>query len=132
MTQTSEITSLVNQLDQLVPEEGAWVCLTQYGGGPEESQVTANLTGYQRFGIEFLKATISAADSDSLCVDISKLLSPCSRVRFDWFTLSEIPPELPKAQGKLGVLITTVTILIAVLIFILAIIGLCVVIVHAA
>lgn len=50
------IKELIENLDQSVSSEGAAVRLDQYGGGPDESQITGNRVGYLRLGIEFLKA----------------------------------------------------------------------------
>ena len=87
-----EINSLVNKLDGQVPKEGAVIELKQYGGGPDESKMTANRAGYLRLGIEFLKAAFkqpSGKDPYVIEVDIQYLLSDDSDVGFDWFERRE-------------------------------------------
>jgi len=77
--------SLVTELDDLVPRDGACVTLRQYGGGPDESRITANQRGYLRLGIEFLKAAFAPTNKEnSLKADIGYLLTEDSDVGFDW------------------------------------------------
>ncbi|MBI1313543.1 hypothetical protein GC176_19810 [bacterium] len=84
--------SIVLTLDELVPRDSSWVQLTQYGGGPDEGQIIGNRSGYQRLGIEFLKATIATDADKEFGVDLEYLVLPNSTIGFDWFELSETPP----------------------------------------
>jgi hypothetical protein len=92
--------SLVTELDELVPRDGACVTLRQYGGGPDESRITANQRGYLRLGIEFLKAAFAPTNKEnSLKADIGYLLTEDSDVGFDWFERREDLP-LPLKPGR--------------------------------
>jgi hypothetical protein len=85
---TERISSLINELDKQVPKDGAIVEAKQYGGGPDESKITANRAGYLRLGIEFLKAGFSETsdkDKKQLSTDIRYLFTDDSDVCFDWF-----------------------------------------------
>lgn len=91
---------LIAKLDALVPRDRACVTLRQYGGGPDESRVTANQRGYLRLGIEFLKAAFAPTNKEnSLKADIRYLLTEDSDVGFDWFERREDLP-LPLKPGR--------------------------------
>jgi hypothetical protein len=89
------IRGIIKQLDDEVPRERAKVILEQYGGGPDESQIVANQTGYLRLGIEFLKAgfaerkPISKKGYEEIPVDLDYLISENSTVGFDNFEITE-------------------------------------------
>jgi hypothetical protein len=93
---------LIASLDESVPKEGARVLLTQYGGGPDESQIVANQRGYLRLGIELLKAAYSAApETDSsrphvVYPDFDYLLTKDSTINFDWCERREPGEERAK------------------------------------
>lgn len=82
-----DVKKLVEQLDDLVPKQGAEVALTQYGAA-DESQVVANERGYLRLGIEFMKlAYAEKRDKDSpdlVSLDVEYLVVPGSSVWFQW------------------------------------------------
>ena len=84
-------------LDREVPREGARVRLDQYGGGPDESQLIANQTGYLRLGIELLKAAFRpTGERASVEVEIEDLVTSDSKIHFDWFERRE-----PSESGTL-------------------------------
>lgn len=86
---------LVAELDASVPRDGAVALLKQYGGGPDESSITANRAGALRVGIEFLRAAVTAADeadagrSPEAAIDLDYLLDAESTVGFDWLELRD-------------------------------------------
>jgi len=89
----ANLRSIILALDDSVPRDGSWVRLTQYGGGPDEGQITANRDGYRRLGIEFLKATLDDDSEQGFGVDLEYLVSRESTINFDWFELTDtIPP----------------------------------------
>jgi len=95
-----KINQLIAELDQKVPREGAVVKITQIGGGPDESKIVANSTGYLRFGIEFLKAAVqplSDKQPSQVEVDLKYLISEDSDFGFDWCERRE------NVQGKIRV-----------------------------
>jgi hypothetical protein len=84
-----DIHDLIASLDAAVPCDGAWIEFSQYGGGPDECQISGNVQGYQRLGIEFLKAS---TNSTQQChVDLEYLVTPDSTVNFDCFTFLDTP-----------------------------------------
>ena len=80
-----DIQDRIAALDALVPKEGAVIKLDQYGGGPDESRITANKNGYLRLGIELLKGAYLPAENQRIPVDLDYLTSNDSNVGFDWF-----------------------------------------------
>ncbi len=90
-TDDDRLRALISALDDLVPRHGAWVQLTQYGGGSDEGQMIGNRNGYRRLGIEFLKATLDDDAKQGFSVDLEYLVSSNSTITFDWFELSETP-----------------------------------------
>ncbi len=100
-----QIQDRIATLDALVPKEGAVVKLDQYGGGPDESRITANKNGYLRLGIELLKgAYLPAAENQQIPVDLYYLMSDDSNVGFDWFERPENPglPLHDTRDGKIA------------------------------
>lgn len=101
-----EFAELVTRLEKEVTREGALVKLEQYGGGPDESRIIANCSGYMRLGIEFLKAAIAPYSDKTgkqpfdIEVDLEYLLSEDSDVGFDWFQRGENLVEVVEHQKK--------------------------------
>jgi len=95
----TDIRSIITALDDSVPRDGSWVQLTQYGGGPDEGQMTGNRNGYRRLGIEFLKATLNDDPEQGCSVDLDYLVSPDSTINFDWFELTD---TLSPTKSKSG------------------------------
>lgn len=87
----NELRQLIQRLDELVPREGAWVQLSQYGGGPDEGQFVGNQNGYRRFGIEFLTATLD--DTKAVNVELDYLVLSNSTMNFDWFERLDAPAQ---------------------------------------
>jgi hypothetical protein len=90
----NDIRRLVAELDAAVSREGAFVHLTQYGGGPDESSIIANQAGYLRLGVELMKAGLAPPDTDAPAVklDLEGLLTPHSDLQFDWCERQDKPP----------------------------------------
>jgi hypothetical protein len=88
----SRIQSLITELDEAIPREGAVVRIEYYGGGPDECYAVANRRGYLRLGIEFLRAAYAPerdATSRQLAVDLGYVLDPDSEVDIDWLERKE-------------------------------------------
>lgn len=90
----ADLQILVSALDECVPRDDAWVLFVQHGGGPDESKIAGNRTGYQRLGIEFLKATVRDDATECFNVDLDYLVSEESTVGFDWFELADAPVDV--------------------------------------
>lgn len=93
--ETATVQKLISELDAAVPKEGARVRLCQYGGGADESRVTATRQGYLRLGVEFLRAAYAAPSGDAptqIRVDLDYLLTEDSDIGFDWFERVESLP----------------------------------------
>jgi hypothetical protein len=71
----------------------------QQGGGPDESKVGGNLSGYQRLGIEFLKATLRDDPTQPFDVNLDYLVSEESTIGFDWFELADAPDQVQPAPN---------------------------------
>ncbi len=95
----TDLRSIISALDDCVPREGAWIQLTQYGGGPDEGQITGNRNGYRRLGIEFLKGTLDDDSEHGFGVDLEYLVSPDSTINFDWFELSDTHSPTKSTYG---------------------------------
>jgi hypothetical protein len=100
-----KIKTIIKQLDDEIPRDGAKVIFEQYGGGPDESQIIANHRGYLRLGVEFLKAAyaerkpISKKGYDAISVDLDYLIAENSTVGFDNFEITEsFPPATYKRK----------------------------------
>lgn len=127
-----KIRVFVEELDALVPEEGAAVRLDQYGGGPDESQIIANQAGLLRLGIELLKTGLIPSSEKpkqwkkGVALDFEGLVLEDSTVQFDWCEFqkdlgSEPPPKRSWFDRVLP--IGCVTVLIAVLLLSLVGVG---------
>jgi hypothetical protein len=95
---------LVEELDTLVPREGALVRMVQYGGGPDESRMEGTRRGYQRLGIELLRGAVGPerdADEPSITVDLAEVLHPDSDIGFDEFLLVDESGQAEPAAPKL-------------------------------
>jgi hypothetical protein len=103
---------LVEELDRLVPRDGARVRLEQYGGGPDEGRIVANQAGYLRFGTELLKAGLlpsnpQEAGLNSVAIDLKYLVTDDSIIGFDEFirdeSLSDIRQPRRFADNLVGI-----------------------------
>ena len=124
---TEQIKKLVADLDAAVSREGARVRLSQYGGGPDESKVVANETGYLRLGIEFLRAAFappSPKSQEMLDTDLSYLLTDDSDIHFDWFERREDLPASTQSEGKSGKFVPAIILLVLFSGLVFALVGL--------
>ncbi len=117
---TDGIKRLVDQLDGLVPREGACVRLEQYGGGSDESRFVGNERGFLRFGIEFLKGGLAHTQADDredkqIQVDLDYLVSEESDVGFDWFVRDENLVSPDDRRDLVGLALSLGFVLLAVL-----------------
>ena len=105
--QEARVQELVKELDRLVPRTDAVVVMDVYGGGPDESRVTATETGYLRLGIELLKAPSALRFVDGrdiqLDVNLEGLVSEQSDINFHLFHLDDTlrldaAPMAPQAK----------------------------------
>ena len=94
----SKLRQIIEILDEGVSREGAYVRITAYGGGYDESRIVANRNGDLRLGIEFLKAAFAEKDykqeefPNIIDIDLDYLLKK-SDVYIDWFERSEEMPS---------------------------------------
>lgn len=91
--QKARVQELVKELDALVPRTDAVVVMSVYGGGCDESQITATENGYLRLGIEMLKApsALRVIDGADIQLDVSLegLVSEQSDINFHVFHLDD-------------------------------------------
>ena len=91
--QKARVQELVEELDNLIPRTDAVVVMNVYGGGCDESQITATETGYLRLGIELLKAPSALRFIDGrdiqLDVNLEGLVSEQSDINFHLFHLDD-------------------------------------------
>lgn len=102
--QKVRVQELVEELDRLVPRMDAVVLMNVYGGGCDESQITATETGYFRLGIELLKAPSALHFSDGkdsqLDMSLEGLISEQSDINFHLFHLDNtLTPDAPFVPG---------------------------------
>ncbi len=97
-----QIKNLASELAAAVPREGAWIRLTQYGGGLDECRIIGNQRGYLRLGIEFINLALAptSENSHSISADLRYLMTSDSDVRFDWFERREELPTVTQAEQK--------------------------------
>ena len=91
--QKARVQKLVEEIDALVPRTDAVVVMNVYGGGCDESQITATENGYLRLGIEMLKAPSALRFIDGrdiqLDVNLEGLVSEQSDINFHVFHLDD-------------------------------------------
>lgn len=126
---------LVDELDRLIPRDGACVRLEQYGGGPSESRVVANQLGYLRLGVELLKGGLHPGSPEPapLPVDLGDLMASDSAIRFDEFLFDDKltaddrhRPRLAQAVGMalgLGLAAGCLTVLVLAAVGVIALLG---------
>ena len=105
--QKARVQELVEELDALVPRTGAVVVMNVYGGGCDESQITATENGYLRLGIELLKAPsaprLGEGEDARIDVNLEGLVSEQSDINFHIFHLDntltpDAAPAAPQAR----------------------------------
>ena len=100
--QKTRVRELVEELDRLVPRTDAVVVMNTYGGGCDESQITATENGYFRLGIEMLKApsALRFVDGRNIQLDVrlEGLVSEQSDINFHLFHLDDtLKPDVAPA-----------------------------------
>ena len=122
MTNESRVEELVQELDTIVARDAARVHLRQYGGGPDETQIIANRSGYLRLGIEFLKAGVAVPDEKlSVPLDFEYLLTSDSDVSINWAEQRDPVETSPAPETfvqKIGSTVLALSIPVFVLLFI--------------
>jgi hypothetical protein len=119
-----ELRELVDQLDRLVPKEGARLRLRADG----EGTAAGTQRGYLRLGIEMLRAALAPVDTGTadhrphLPLTIDYLMTPDSVTPFEVCEIVDDPDRLPAPERKLGALGQLMAALIAVVV--LGLIGL--------
>jgi hypothetical protein len=125
----SYLQKIISDLDKKVPKDNAFVQLTEYGGGADESKIRANQSGYLRLGIELLKAAFENSIehdekyADQVDVDIDYLITEDSSINFDWFERTEKRKGIQFKETLFDRLIPFVALTIFLAVVILAIIG---------
>jgi hypothetical protein len=92
----ARIKELVEELDRIVPKEGASVSFRQYGGGPDESKIVGSRTGLLRAGVSLLRAGVAPPGEKKEIGDLSDLGAIThseSEYRFDYFEESALPED---------------------------------------
>jgi len=121
-----KIRIFVEELDELVPEDGAAVRLDQYGGGPDESQIVANQAGLLRLGIELLKTGLIPSTQKpkewkkGVALDFEGLVLEDSTVQFDWCEFQKdlgVEPPPPRSLFDRMLPIGCLMVLLTVLLF---------------
>ena len=99
-----DIKTMVEQLNVMVPKDSAKVQIKQYGGGPDESQITATQRGYLRLGIEFMRAAFAPKNNpkspNSVDLDLDYLFPEDSDILGNWFERVESFPQCDWPQKK--------------------------------
>ena len=117
-----ELRDLVDQLDRLVPKEGARLRLRADG----ETTAAGTQRGYLRFGIEILRAALAPVEAADhrphLPLAIDYLMTADSVTPFEVCEIVDDPDRLPAPERKLGALGQLIAAMIAVIV--LGIIGL--------
>jgi len=117
-----ELRDLVDQLDRLVPKEGARLRLRADG----ETAAAGTQRGYLRFGIEILRAALAPVEAADhrphLPLAIDYLMTADSVTPFEVCEIVDDPDRLPAPERKLGALGQLIAAMIAVIV--LGIIGL--------
>jgi len=81
--------------------KSAWLRAYQYGGGPDESNITGYRMGYLALGMAILKGASSPADSKgSLPIDYRELFGEDSDVYFHNFELRDDARRTPATVAK--------------------------------
>ena len=125
--ETNELNAIVNRLDQDISRNNAKVTIQKYGGDLDESFVVGTPNGYLRLGVEFLKAGLApyaSPERAAIDVDVEYLIHDDSDVQFDYFERREDLTVETHTGSLVDKLIPIVMLTIAVLVLLLAIVGL--------
>ena len=118
----ARIKELIEELDRIVPKDGASISFRQYGGGPDESKIVGSRTGILRAGVALLLAGVAAPGEQKEKGDLADLRAIThseSEYRFDYFEEKSLPEDRTKEEknhrvakrigfGLLAVVIITV------------------------
>ena len=121
-----ELRELANELDRLVPKEGAKLRLPSQ---PDEHTTAGTQRGYLRLAVELLRAGLQPPergekdDIPHLPLDIDYLLTPESGTPFDLCEVVEDWERLPPRVRKLGPFAQLIAALLAVVVVGLIIVG---------
>lgn len=118
----TRIKRLVEELDSLVPKEGAVIAFRQYGEGPNDSMIAGSRVGLLRAGVELLRAGIDVAEESSQEVKLTRLQEIThaqSEYRFDFFHEMALPEDPAERERQARV---ATRILIGLLILVVAVI----------
>jgi len=120
-----ELRELVDQLDRLIPKEGAKLRIP---ADPDGNTTIGTQRGYLRLGVELLRAGLTptaAAEPEipQLPLDIGYLLTPDSETPFDLCEIDENVDQLPARSRKLGPLGQLVAALVTVAALALIVLG---------
>ena len=120
----TDLRELVDELDRLVPREGAKLKMPADADG---NTTVGTQQGYLRLGVELLRAGLSPIDGPPseiprIPLDITYLLTPDSRTPFELCEIVERVEELRPAR-KLGALGQLLAAVVAVVVIGLVLIG---------
>ena len=116
----ARLEAIVAELDREIPHSGARVQLDVEPSEEHHSALVANEAGFLRFGVEMLKAGLSA-DGNLTNVEIENLISPASTISFDRVEKRENLYESPDAGG--GWLLPSVGLVVVLLVTIVFTVG---------
>jgi hypothetical protein len=121
----TELRELVDELDRLVPREGAKLKMPADTDG---NTTVGTQRGYLRLGVELLRAGLAPIDSTPseiprIPLDITYLLTADSRTPFELCEIDERVEELRPVDRKLGALGQLLAAVVAVVVLGLLLIG---------
>ncbi|MCC6492012.1 MAG: hypothetical protein IT424_03215 [Pirellulales bacterium] len=100
-----QIEAVIAALDACFPREDACVAIRR-AGDSDQCTVVANQRGYQRLGVELLKAayapTNAGGQTDAVCVDLSYLLAGYSQLQLTGFERRDPEPRTLIGDGILA------------------------------
>ena len=92
MENKEEILRRIQELETLLPKDNAYIELSIYGGGPDESKISGNPQGYTGLGLTFLKAPFNKDDEqfhERMDAELGKVISTDSEIQFSWFEITD-------------------------------------------
>lgn len=93
---TERLVQIVQELDALIPKDGAKLRMDRYGGASDEGMMIANELGYQRMGIELLRRSLGG---EAQATDLQYLVSEDSTIQFSIFHLTD-NGEIPERTAR--------------------------------